>query len=394
MLGDFPDSQTEESPGDNLVIEAAENGIRNLNERYSKNSLPRFHLFHRSRQWNEEEQKWMGWERKRGKLEEFNQLLKGSRDTSFFIQETDSRIFPKIKYVITLDSDTQLPRDAARKLVGDAIHPLNAPRIDAPSRMVVQGYGIIQPRVSVSLISASLSRFARIFSGNTGIDPYTTAVSDVYQDLFGEGSFTGKGLYEVDTFSNVLNNRVPENYLLSHDIFESLFARTALATDIELLDGYPESYYTYATRLHRWTRGDWQIARWIFPTVLDGSGRKVRNPLPLISRWKILDNLRRSLVAPAMFLWLVVSWILFPGNPLLWTSFAIITIAFPVYLHVTTSLLIHPKAVPWTSHFWSVWGDIRTNTSQVALSLVVLPQQAYMMGDAVLSNTLSQVYFS
>lgn len=383
LLGDFPDSKTEETPIDGLLLEAAETGIRNLNERYSKNSLPRFHLFHRSRQWNESEQKWMGWERKRGKLEEFNQLLRGSRETSFFIQVTDSRIFPNIRYVITLDSDTQLPRDAARKLIGDAIHPLNSPRIESSSRMVVEGYGIIQPRVSVSLISASLSRFARIFSGNTGIDPYTTAVSDVYQDLLGEGSFTGKGLYDVDAFMNALNNRVQENYLLSHDLFESLFARTALATDIELLDAYPASYDTYATRLHRWTRGDWQISRWVFPIVLDANGRKVRNPLPLISRWKILDNLRRSLVAPAMFLWLLASWTLFPGTSLLWTAFAILTIAFPVYLHVTTSLLIHPKAVPWTSHFWSVWGDIRTNTSQVALSFVVLPQQAYMMFDAI-----------
>lgn len=384
LLSDFPDANAEHMPEDSLLLESAETGIRDLNRHYADGQSPRFFLFHRRRLWNEGERKWMGWERKRGKLEEFNKLLRGSTNTSFITTNGASALPQGVQYVITLDSDTQLPRDVARKLIGDAIHPLNAPQLDPSTNRVVSGYGIIQPRVSISLVSASRSRFARIFSGNTGIDPYTTAVSDVYQDLFGEGNFTGKGLYDVDTFDTTLANRVPENYLLSHDLFESLFARAALATDIELLDAYPPSYDTYATRLHRWMRGDWQIARWIFPTVPDAQGNRVRNPLPLISRWKILDNLRRSLVAPSLFVWLLAAWTIFPGSPLLWTSFAIITVAFPVYLHVTTSLLIHPRAVPWTSHFWSVWGDVRTNTAQVALSLVVLPQQAYMMADAIL----------
>ncbi|HLA09122.1 MAG TPA: glucoamylase family protein [Pyrinomonadaceae bacterium] len=383
LLTDFADADAEKLPGDSLLLEAAKTGISELNRKYSSIPYPRFYLFHRLRQWNSGEGKWMGWERKRGKLEEFNRLLRGAKDTSFVVATAEEGWLQQIRYVITLDSDTQLPRDVARKLVGAATHPLNRPVFDAAVRRVIRGYGILQPRVSISLVTASRSRFAQIFSGNTGIDPYTTAVSDVYQDLFGEGSFTGKGLYDVDAFQAALADRVPENSLLSHDLFESLFARAALVTDIELLDEYPASYDTYALRQHRWTRGDWQIARWLLPTVVDVERRKTRNPLSLIARWKILDNLRRSLVAPSLFIWLVASWTIFPYAPTLWTLFAIVTIAFPVYLHVTTSLLIHPRGIPWTSHFWSVWGDFRTNTAQLALSLVLLPHQAYLMADAI-----------
>ena len=383
LLGDFNDADREETPEDGMVLDAALSGIDELNERYSKEKPLRFHIFHRQRRWNERERKWMGWERKRGKLHEFNRLLRGARDTSFMVQTADETLLSRVRYVITLDSDTQLPREVARKLVGTALHPLNQAQFDTAANRVIAGYSILQPRVSISLESASRSRFARIFSGNTGIDPYTTAVSDVYQDFFGEGNYTGKGLYDVDAFQESLEGRVPENTLLSHDLFESLFARAALITDIELLDDYPSHYDAYAKRQHRWTRGDWQLWRWLFPVVLDANGRRVRNTLPLISRWKILDNLRRSLVAPSLFLSLLVAWISFPGTALLWSIFIIIAIAFPVYLHVTTSLLIHPKGIPWTSHFWSVWGDIRTNTAQVVLSIVLLPHQAYLMTDAI-----------
>ncbi len=383
LLGDFVDADAEELAQDAVLLEVALSGIDGLNQRYNKHQPQRFHLFHRRRQWNSAEGKWMGWERKRGKLHEFNRILRGSRATSFIVQTADQELLSQVRFVITLDSDTHLPREVARKLVGTAIHPLNLPRIDPATNRVTSGYGILQPRVSISLESASRSRFARIFSGNTGIDPYTTAVSDVYQDLFGEGSYTGKGLYEVDAFESVLDERVPENSLLSHDLFESLYARAALVTDIELLDDYPAHYDSYANRQHRWTRGDWQIIRWLFPFVPDAHGRKVRNLLPLISRWKILDNLRRSLVAPSLFIWLAIAWTAFPGSTLTWTLFVVLVIAFPVYLHVTTSLLIHPRGVPWTSHFWSVWGDIRTNTAQLALSMIFLPHQAYLMLDAI-----------
>src|SRR5215213_4319540 len=388
LLSDFPDADSEETPADSNLLSIAQSGIDALNRRHGNE---RFHLFHRKRQWNAGEHKWMGWERKRGKLEEFNSLLRGAQDTSFVVRTANDALLKSIRYVITLDSDTQLPRDVARKLVGAAIHPVNQPQIDPATNRVTRGYGILQPRVSIALASASRSKFVQVFSGYTGIDPYTTAVSDVYQDFFGAGNFTGKGLYDVDAFQTTLENRVPPNSLLSHDLFESLFARAALATDIELLDDYPASYEAYAKRSHRWVRGDWQIARWLFPSVPDGNGNKVRNTLPLIARWKILDNLRRSLVAPALFVWLVASCAMFPGSALLWSVFVFLVIAFPVYLHVTTGLAMHPRGIPWTSHFWSRWGDFRINTAQIALSFVFLPHQAWLMCDAIVRAVYRQL---
>ncbi|HEY8225790.1 MAG TPA: glucoamylase family protein, partial [Pyrinomonadaceae bacterium] len=383
LLGDFADADAEELPADSKLLELALSGIEELNRRYPKDNSKTFHLFHRRRRHNPNEAKWLGWERKRGKLREFNQLLRGSTDTSFMAVTADAVLLKKVRYVITLDSDTHLPRDAARKLVGTTLHPLNRPHIDPSVNRVTYGYGILQPRVSISLESANQSRFARTFSGMIGLDPYTTAVSDVYQDFFGEGNYTGKGLYDVDAFEASLAERVPDNSLLSHDLFESLFARAALITDIELFDDYPARYDAYAKRLHRWTRGDWQILRWLFPYVRDGRRRRTSNDLPLISRWKILDNLRRSLIAPSMFLWLIAAWTIFPGSTTLWSLLVIITIAFPVYFHLTTSLLVHPRGSLWSSHFRTLWREIKTNTAQTALSVILLAHQAYLMTDAV-----------
>ncbi|MFN0121480.1 MAG: hypothetical protein ACKV2V_13385, partial [Blastocatellia bacterium] len=384
LLTDFADAETETLPNDDALLLFTLEGIEKLNTRYADaNATGRFFLFHRRRQWNEAEGKWIAWERKRGKLEEFNRLLRGADDTSFTVVPAEAAWLASVRYVITLDSDTQLPRDTARRLVATIRHPLNHARHDPATRRVVRGYGILQPRVSVTLESSARSRFARIFSGNTGIDPYSTAASDVYQDLFGEGSFIGKGLYDVDAFQAALASRAPDNALLSHDLFEGLYARAALVSDIELLDDYPAHYDTWAKRQHRWTRGDWQIARWLLPRVPDKHGETVRNILPLIARWKILDNLRRSLVAPALLAWLIAAWTFLPGAPLWWTLFALLTVSFPVYAHVTTSLFSHPRGVAWTSYFWHVWSDFGTNTKQVALTLLFLPHQAWMMLDAI-----------
>ncbi|MGI9035854.1 MAG: GH36-type glycosyl hydrolase domain-containing protein [Pyrinomonadaceae bacterium] len=386
LLGDFADAGAEETAADSAILETAIGGIEDLNKRYSAaEDAPRFHLFHRRRRRNEREKKWMGWERKRGKLHEFNRLLRGASDTSFIMATAEKEFLEKIRYVITLDSDTQLPRDAARKLVGTATHPLNRPQFDKKLRRVTKGYGILQPRVGISLTSANRSAFSRLFSGNAGVDPYTTAASDVYQDLFGEGIFTGKGLYDVDAFESAVAGRAPENSILSHDLFEGLFARCALVTNIELIDDFPTFYDSYAQRAHRWVRGDWQIARWIFPFVPDASGRAARNRLPLVSRWKIFDNLRRSLVAPALLLWLVAVWTIIPGSPVWWTLFSVILLAFPVFSHLHTSLIIQqpPRNTTLKSYLTGIWKDFQTNSARVGFAIVCIAHQAFLKTDAI-----------
>jgi cyclic beta-1,2-glucan glucanotransferase len=382
LLADYADASQEHEPSDDQIIEVALQGIEELNQRYPSDVAKRFRYFHRRRQWCETENKWIGWERKRGKLREFNRLLRGARDTSFIVGSADEDFLSTVRYVITLDADTQMPRETACRLIGTALHPLNQPQFGKDGH-VIDGYAILQPRVSISLESASRSTFARTFSGNTGVDPYTTAASDVYQDLFGSGIYTGKGLYDVDAFERALDDRVPDQTLLSHDLFESIFARAALVTDIEFLDDYPTYYDSFARRQHRWTRGDWQIAGWLGRKVRDFHGQKRRNRIPAISRWQIVDNLRRSLLAPSIVLLLLAGWTILPGSPWWWAVFVLLTLAFPVYAHVTTGLLIHPRGVPWTSHFWSVWGDVRTNTAQIALEIVFLAHQAVLMTDAI-----------
>lgn len=383
LLGDFADADSETMPGDGALLKIAAAGIDELNRRYSKKSEDRFYLFHRHRRWNPSERSWIGWERKRGKLLEFNRLLRGAADTSYLPNATDPVLLSRIKYVITLDADTQLSRDCARRLIGTIVHPLNRPQYCADKKRVTVGYGILQPRISVALVSAARSRFARVFSGNTGLDPYTTAVSDVYQDLFAEGSFTGKGLYVVDVFEKALADRVPENSVLSHDLFEGSYARSALVTDIELFDDYPSDYDTFSKRQHRWTRGDWQIAQWLFPKVPDATGNYVANNLSVISRWKIFDNLRRSLVAPANFAWLVLGWTILPGSSLSWTLGIVILLCFPIYSPLTTGTFHIRKRLPLLEHFRNsriaTWHKIE----QVFLVIVFLAPQAWTQMDAI-----------
>ncbi|MEP7271258.1 MAG: glucoamylase family protein, partial [Acidobacteriota bacterium] len=384
LLSDFVDAPDETTPEDDILLETAIAGIERLNHRYGPTGERRFFIFHRRRLWNESEGKWIAWERKRGKLEEFNRLLRGAWDTSFEVVQGDAALLSSVRYVITLDSDTQLPRDAARKLVATIRHPLNRAVLDPDNGRVVSGYGILQPRIGVTLESSVRSQFARIFGGSAGIDPYGTAASDVYQDLFGEGSFTGKGLYDVDAFQAALNSRVPDNALLSHDLFEGLYARSALITDIELFDDHPARYDAWAKRQHRWTRGDWQIAGWLLRRVPTANGGRVRNVLPLISRWKILDNLRRSVVPTFLVFWLVGAWTYLPGSPLSSTIFALLVAAFPVYAQATTNLFTRPKGVPWLGYFSRIRDDFALNLKRVALTVAFLPHQAQVTCDAII----------
>jgi cyclic beta-1,2-glucan synthetase len=371
VLSDFRDAPTETLPQDAAILEAARAGIDALNEKHGHGRRDRFFLFHRLRHWNEAEGRWMGWERKRGKIEEFNRLLRGATDTSFAVQVGALDLLPEVRYCITLDTDTRLPRDAARQLIGIIEHPLNRPHFDETTGRVVEGYGVLQPRISVSFMSAAGSLFARLYAGHTGVDPYTTAVSDTYQDLFGEGIFTGKGLYDVDAFSAALRDSVPENALLSHDLFEGLHARVALVSDVELVDEYPASVLAHARRQHRWIRGDWQILAWLFPWVPSRRGW-ARNTLPLIGRWKILDNLRRSLVAPALLALLLAGWTLLPGPRGFWTAIVVGVLASQL-LPIAARLLIGPTRSQSLPVFMgNVWRDATSALAQVALSATLL----------------------
>jgi cyclic beta-1,2-glucan synthetase len=382
LLSDFPDAGAESLPQDHEILDAAKAGIADLNARHGNGRGDRFFLFHRMRQWNEREGLWMGWERKRGKIEEFNRLLRGATDTSFVVTVGDLWVLPQIRYCITLDSDTRLPRGVARELIGIIAHPLNRPSFDREAGRVTEGYGILQPRISVTFMSAAGSLFARLYAGHTGVDPYTTAVSDTYQDLFGEGIFTGKGLYDVDAFTAALEDVVPENALLSHDLFEGLHARVALVSDVELVDDYPSSVLSHARRQHRWVRGDWQILFWLFPFVPSRRGLK-RNTLAAIGRWKILDNLRRSLVAPALLALLVASWLVLPGRRWIWTLAAVGVLASQL-LPVVAHLLIGPQRAQSIPVFLSnLRRDAVTALAQVGLSLTFLAFHALDAAHAI-----------
>ncbi len=391
LLSDPADSDAEESAGDLAILDAAISGIDALNRKHPTDGENRFFLFHRRRLWNASDSTWMGWERKRGKLVEFNRLLQGADDTSFITDGSHREFLAGVRYVITLDADTQLPRDAGLKLIGTAEHPLNRPQFDEQQQRVVKGYGVLQPRVSVSLPSASRSYLARILAGDTGFDPYTTAASDLYQDMFAEGSFTGKGLYDVDVFRRALKGRIPENTVLSHDLLEGLFARCGLVTDIEVVDDLPTRYDTFSSRAHRWIRGDWQIIRWLKRHVSGEHGVQVSNELPLVARWKIIDNLRRSLAAPFIFLWLAAVWTVIPGSPLVWTALMLVAIAFPIYSEATMTLISRQAETPLLTHFRSVSGSINIHTARVALMLATIPHRAYMDIDAITRTLYRQL---
>jgi len=384
LLGDLRAADQPHMPADHAILDAARRGIRQLNARYlAEHGWEPFHLFVRGRRYVEAEDAWMGWERKRGSLAELCALLRGSAETSIEIRMGDEAFLLGVAFVLTLDTDTVLPRDGARKLISTIAHPLNRARYRPGDPRVHHGYGLVQPRVSMSLPSAAKSYFARLHSGITGIDPYAGAVSDTYQDVFGEGSFTGKGIFEVDVFNAVLGNAIPENQLLSHDLVEGCYLRTALASDIEVLDDYPASYLSHTARLHRWVRGDWQTLPWLLPYVPRADGTTGPNPLSTLHRWKIVDNLRRSLVAPALLLLTAVGWLVLPGPAWWWPLLVALLVLFPAYFSLADSLLFRPRMVSFSKHAGTVWEDFRRDTARVMLNMVLLPHQAWLMTDAI-----------
>ncbi|MBL7661248.1 carbohydrate-binding protein [bacterium] len=394
VLADLPDAQTETVESDQAIIHFANELIESLNARVGRKC---FFVLFRRRIWNPAEGKFMAWERKRGKLEEFNALILGASETSFINPQPVQAMIRDLPFVITLDNDTQLPKGSAEKLIATIAHPLNRAVIDPEKKTVVSGYGILQPRVSVSLLSAHATLFSRIFCGHAGLDPYTQSVSDVYQDFFGEANYVGKGIYDVHAFETALAGRVPENALLSHDLFEGNFARTGLVSDIELFDDFPSKYHVYARRQHRWVRGDWQLLPWLFSKVpVRSEGDKSTSQVTVLndlSRWKILDNLRRSLVAPSLFLLCIAGLLYLPGEPLHWLLFTFLVIAFPVYTNLAQGLVMPPRGLSVESHVFGIGKGIFRSLKQAGFSFCFLPYQAYLMLHAALI-TLWRVYIS
>jgi len=385
LLTDLLDAPQENMPGDEALIQQACAGIEALREKYEGDRDDIFFLFHRPRKWNAQSDVWMGYERKRGKLSDINALLRDVPGASNHFSHVvgDVSALKGMRYVIPLDTDTQLPRDSARKMIGAMAHPLNRPILDAHRRRVISGYGILQPRVGVSLPSSQRSWFARLMAGDSGVDPYTRVVSDLYQDVFGEGSFIGKGIYDIDAFMATCE-QFPPNKILSHDLIESAYARSALLSDVELVEDHPSHYPGDMSRRHRWVRGDWQIARWLLPWVPGSDGRRSHNPVSSLAWWKIFDNLRRSVVAPAMFVLLLLAMVM-PSPALTLAGMLLVLaslIAAPL-MAAGLDLLRKPHDLPWWSHWRTIAASVTKQVAVTALSIMLLPYEAIRHLDAI-----------
>lgn len=387
LLSDFMDADQKKTEGDTVILEAADAAIDRLNRKYRSRFGNKFFVLHRERLWNATEEKWMGWERKRGKLEEFNRLvLEPGSETSYTHSHGNFRESlngADIQFIITLDSDTKLPPASARDLVRTIAHPLNRAWYDEGLKKITKGYGIIQPRISIPAEASRKTWFTRIFSGNVGLDPYSTAVSDIYQDLTGEAIFTGKGIYDLKAFHAVLDNRFPENRILSHDLIESTYLRAGLATDIELFDDYPSTYAAFSKRNHRWVRGDWQIASWLLAYVPAREGKE-KNTINLLSKWKIFDNLRRSLNPLFLMLFFIAGWLLMPGSAWIWTAAALGILAFPIYITLSSDVLNRPARVRWKLYLEKIRDNLKINSIQTIFTVIILPHQARIQLDAII----------
>jgi cellobiose phosphorylase len=387
LLTDFPDAIEETLPEDEPLLRLARQRIEDLNEKYRGSDGDIFFLFHRPRRWNPRDRIWMGYERKRGKLADLNWLLRAGPNTDpedrFLLVVGETAILANVKYVITLDTDTQLARDSARQFVGTMAHPLNLACYDDKKERVCEGYGILQPRVAVSLPGANRSRYARMFGSDPGIDPYTRAVSDVYQDLFGEGSFIGKGIYDVDAFEHAVKERFPANRILSHDLLEGCYARAGLLSDVQLYEEYPSRYSEDVNRRHRWIRGDWQIAQWVMPGVPGPDGRLEKNPLTMLSRWKIFDNLRRSVASAALTLLSLLGWTVLP-SAWFWTLSVMGIILVPSLINSFLDVVRKQGDVTLGQHLVATVHSAGRSFAMAAFTLTCLPYEAFFSLDAIL----------
>ncbi|WP_430233219.1 GH36-type glycosyl hydrolase domain-containing protein [Nitrosomonas communis] len=396
LLTDFRDAHEETLAEDEPLLQLAQARIEALNAKYGAVEKNIFFLFHRPRRWNPQERIWMGYERKRGKLADLNALLRditlSHAGNRFSRIAGDTTCLANIKYVITLDTDTQLPHDVARQLVAAMFHPLNRPRYDEQRQRVQEGYGILQPRISVSVEGANRSRYAQLHGSEAGIDPYTRAISDVYQDVFGEGSFIGKGIYDVDMFERALNGRFPENKILSHDLLEGCYARAGLLSDVHVYEDYPAHYSVDVSRRHRWIRGDWQLLGWLLPRVPGPDKHRLKNPLSCLSRWKLFDNLRRSLVPTALMLLLLLGWVVL-ASPLLWTLAVIGILLLPPLVTSVVNLFHKPSDVPLRQHLTAALDTASQRLVQAAFTLTCLPYDAWFSLDAII-RTAGRMLFT
>ncbi|MGV8945497.1 MAG: GH36-type glycosyl hydrolase domain-containing protein [Lutibacter sp.] len=392
LLTDFTDAWHEALSIDQVLLDTVKNGIEALNKKYQRENNDLFFLFHRPRKWNQRENVWMGHERKRGKLSDLNALLKGVSKEHFSLIIGDQSIFPKIKYIITLDEDTQLPLNTAWKLIGTMAHPLNRAWYDEKKKRVTKGYGILQPRITVSLPDITGSIYRRMHGNEPGIDPYTRASSDVYQDLFEEGSYIGKGIYDVDMFQKVLDGRFLENRILSHDLLEGCYIRSGLLSDVQLFEKYPTTYSLDMKIRTRWVRGDWQIFSWILPWVLDSNKRWHKNPISVLSRWKIFDNMRRSLVPIALTALLLLAWIVLP-SVLFWTIAISGIIVFPIIITTLWDILRKPKEVLFRYHIKNSFDNLREVTVKTLFTLICLPYEAFVNLKTIM-RTLWRMFIS
>lgn len=383
LLTDFTDADQEHLPEDASLLARISKNTTELNRKYPRPNGDHFLAIHRPRVWNPQEKIWMAYERKRGKLGALNNYLRGGDDQAFTCIIGNTSGLEHMKYVITLDTDTELPRDTARKFAAAMAHPLNRASYDEDKKRVVEGYGILQPRVAVSLPEKDASFYELLCSGEAGIDPYTRSVSDVYQDVFGEGSFIGKGIYDIDIFEHVLKDRMPENRILSHDLLEGCYARAGLLSDVQLYEEYPSSYLADVRRRHRWIRGDWQIASWLLPKVPGMGKTRHPNSLSMLSRWKLLDNLRRSLVPIALTAFLIIGWSGI-SHAWIWNAAVIGFLLLPSLSAFFLSLSQQPEDVFFRQHFLSLVRSVNQHFIQAFLNLVFLPFEAWTNADAII----------
>jgi len=382
LLSDFKDGDEEWEENDQAVLRLARQHVDALNAKYAPGSRDRFFLLHRPRRFNRADKVWMGHERKRGKLNALNHLLLTGQTAQFMLTVGAVEVLRGMRYVITLDADTQLPRDAAQAFASVMIHPLNHPLYDAGQGRMLRGHGILQPRLGVSLPSSGRSRYATLFGSEVGIDPYTRMVSDVYQDLFGEGSFIGKGIYDVQAIAQSLNDHFPDNTVLSHDLIEGCYARSGLLTDVPLYEEYPSSYLADYRRRHRWIRGDWQLLPWLLPRVRNAQGQWVKNTLGGLSRWKIFDNLRRSLAAPSFVALFLIVWLCF-AQPIIWTVAALALLFTLPLLSSLLAIVQKQEDITLTSHLKSALMPAGQPIARALFSLATLPHEAFYSLDAI-----------